>query len=448
MLKLLEDINATSKRKEKEELLKGYSDPELFKLVAKLSYDPHYTYFIQDFEMPIQYHDVETLEWALERLLVEFNGGNLRGDAAKERLTEILSSLSESDAEVFARVIKRDLRCGVSSSTVNKVWPNTVYVHPYARCSSFNEKNLSAIKAPFFAQTKMDGQYIDIIVNGSVEYRTRQGSYLPLNDEIMDDHFVEYSNGYVLQGEVLVIGDDGKYLPREEGNGIINSDHLDISKVVFVCWDMVDVDDFHAHKTNEVYEDRFARLSDTVDTLSKVSNRIKLVESIVCNSTQDAIDFFVKMVDMGNEGSIIKDFSYKWKHGTIKEQIKMKIIFDCELRVTGWEYGEKGTKYEHLLGKLQVSSEDGSVNFNVGTGFSDKQRKDFLEKVDEWVKRGKVVTVKGNGLVTNKLKPEYYSIYLGRFVEPREDKVMANTYDEIVEIIQSYTKTLQYINFS
>ena len=99
-----------------------------------------------------------------------------------------------------------------------------------------------------------------------------------------------------------------------------------------------------------------------------------------------------------------------------------------------------------MLGKLEVQSADGSVKFNVGTGFKDAQRQEFLLHVDEWIATGKIATIKGNGLTKNKLKPDFYAIYLGRFVEVRDDKTVADTYDEIVDIINAFTTTVEYIS--
>lgn len=445
MLQLLETLNSTTKRKEKEQYLKDCNDPELMKIISKLTYDPHFDYYIKEFEMPTQFKETESLEWALDKLVLEFNDGKTRGNAAKERLYEIMESLSYDDAQVLSRVVKRDLKCGVSSSTINKVWPDTVYVHPYARCSSFSEKTLSKISLPCYSQTKMDGLYLDIIIdNGVVEYRSRQGSYLPFNRNDVDSMLVDNAHGFVLQGEALLSDGNGGFLSREEGNGSLNSDDFDISQLVFVCWDIIPVSDFHNHKTNTRYEDRFDQLSTLITEMN--SGSVQLVDSIVCNTTDEIIDYFKLQIDNGNEGSVIKDKSYKWKNGTIAEQIKMKIVIEVDLKITGWEYGEKGTKFEHMLGKLEVQSADGSVKFNVGTGFKDAQRQEFLLHVDEWIATGKIATIKGNGLTKNKLKPDFYAIYLGRFVEVRDDKTVADTYDEIVDIINAFTTTVEYIS--
>lgn len=445
MLELLTDIASTAKRKEKESFLESTSNPTLIQRIAKLTYDPAYDYYIKDFELPDTFHGTNDIDWALDVLENEFNTRKVTGDKAKQRLQEVLSSLYEDDAEVVKRVVKRDLRCGISGSTINKVWKDTVYIHPYCRCSSYNEKNISNITLPCYSQVKMDGLYVDVICHdGVVEYRSRQGSYLPLNSD-NDSEIARVADGFVLMGEALVVGEDGKYLPREDGNGIINSDERDDYTIHVVCWDMVTYEDYIKKSSSLEYKDTLKAIQQMITELESVTDSFKMVETSVCHTTQDIVDEFKKNLNNGEEGSVIKDMAYKWKNGTSKLQIKMKVIIDCDFKIVGWYYGEKGTKNEHLLGGLELASSDDIIRFNVGTGFKDHERESFLEVVDEWVEQGKIVTVKGNGLVTNKLKPDYYALYLGRLVEVRDDKIEADSYDKVVEIIDSFTDTLKAI---
>lgn len=443
MLKLLEDVASTTKRKEKESILSETSQPDLIKRIALLTYDPAYDYYIKDFELPDSFNETQSLEWALDVLENEFNTRQVTGNAARERLQEVLSSLSRDDAEVLSRVVKGDLRCGASASTINKVWPETVYIHPYARCSTFNKKNLSNITLPCYSQVKMDGLYVDVIVSDMVEYRSRQGSFLPFNASSLDNDLSVF-NGFVLMGEALIKDENGKYLRREDGNGIINSDEFNIDDLVIVVWDMVTLDEFYDHKTKRNYNERFDEFKQLLSKCN--SDQIKEIETVVCHTKEEIIEEFKKNLNNGEEGSIIKDFTYKWKNGTIKEQIKMKIIVDVDMKVVGWDYGLKGTKYENMLGTVEVQSSDGSIRFNVGSGFTDIQREQLVNVIDDYVEGEKIVTVKGNGLVTNKLKPDFYALYLPRVVEFRNDKVVADSYDDVVAIIDAFTETLDELD--
>ena len=85
----------------------------------------------------------------------------------------------------------------------------------------------------------------------------------------------------------------------------------------------------------------------------------------------------------------------------------------------GFGHGAKGTKYEKMLGSLIVESSDGKVKFNVGSGFTDKLRENPSQFLD------KVIKVRYNDVVQNKDEPDFYALYLPRFIRVREDKTEA-----------------------
>ena len=79
----------------------------------------------------------------------------------------------------------------------------------------------------------------------------------------------------------------------------------------------------------------------------------------------------------------------------------------------------------------------------VGSGLTDAQHKKFFLTQDEMI--GKIVTIKGNDLVTNELKQDQYSIFLPRFVEIRDDKNVADTFDKIMATKDSIIDLLKNI---
>ena len=91
----------------------------------------------------------------------------------------------------------------------------------------------------------------------------------------------------------------------------------------------------------------------------------------------------------------------------------------------GFEHGAKGTKYEKMLGSLIVESSDGKVKFNVGSRFTDKLR--------------------DNDVVQNKDEPDFYALYLPRFIRVREDKTEADSYDKIVESLNAVDDVVKNI---
>ena len=105
----------------------------------------------------------------------------------------------------------------------------------------------------------------------------------------------------------------------------------------------------------------------------------------------------------------------------------------------GFGHGAKGTKYEKMLGSLIVESSDGKVKFNVGSGFTDKLRKNPSQFLD------KVIEVRYNDVVQNKDEPDFYALYLPRFIRVREDKTEADSHDKIVESLNAVDDVVKNI---
>lgn len=61
-------------------------------------------------------------------LLKQLSSRELTGDKAKFSISYFLESVSEATAEVFIRIIKKDLRCNTGKPLANKVWKGLIPV--------------------------------------------------------------------------------------------------------------------------------------------------------------------------------------------------------------------------------------------------------------------------------------------------------------------------------
>jgi hemerythrin superfamily protein len=93
--------------------------------------------------------------------------------------------------------------------------------------------------------------------------------------------------------------------------------------------------------------------------------------------------------------------------------------------VVDWEEGVN--KYTGQLGALVCESADGKVVVNVGSGLSDKQRKKFKP---EFI-IGKIVEITYNEKIAKK-DSDIFSLFLPRFMKIRDDKNVANDFEEIL----------------
>ena len=171
-------------------------------------------------------------------------------------------------------------------------------------CSAYDEKLVSKIKYPAFANVKMDGMRVNAIVkDGIVEFRSRNGKEINLLGNLEQD-FIKLAGGtnLVFDGELLV-RKDGNILSRQEGNGILNKANKgtisdsEASLVEITVWDVIPYDKFLTGKYDVPYKDRF----DDLMTMNEFnpSPKINVVTTIIVPNLEVARSFFNLMLEEG-----------------------------------------------------------------------------------------------------------------------------------------------------
>jgi ATP-dependent DNA ligase len=428
MNEIFEQLAATSSRLEKEAILKKHQDNELLKDAIKLALDPYIQFYIRKIpDYTISDEPKATLEKAFTVGLPRLYRRVVTGNLAISTLKHILEHLTESDAKVVERIIQKDLRCGVSEATVNKIWPGLVPTYPVMLASPYEEKSMLKMQYPALAQLKLDGMRFNAIVeNGKVEFRSRNGKQIDLLGNL-EEEFIELAKkissetktgNVVFDGE-LVVYDGDVIMNRQKGNGILNKavkgtiSTREAAMVHATIWDVIPVQSFKIGFFNKYYKDRFSMIN--VDT----PDRIHVVESTIVNNEDEARELFEQYLAQGEEGIILKDGWGLWEDKRVKHQIKFKGELECDLLCVDWQEGTG--KNMGRLGALVLQSSDGMIKVNVGTGFSDEQR-------DKYTKNntvGKVVAVRYNARIQDKKTGEH-SLFLPVFLELREDKDVAD----------------------
>jgi ATP-dependent DNA ligase len=388
-----------------------------------LAYDPFTQFYIR--KIP-EYERNETSHAAsLEGLLPGLQALSSRratGNAGIYHLQTMLQALNVNDAEVLERIIGKDLKCGASGSTANKVWPGLIAEFPCMLCTPSDEKILSKFKFPAFAQLKMDGMRFNAIVkDGKCEFRSRNGKEINLLGNL-EQEFVKLADGQnlVFDGELLVVV-EGNIQDRQTGNGILNKavkgtiSAKEAESVQATVWDCIPYHHFVEGKGSTQYLTRFAILES-----ASLPHKIRLVESSVVASLDEAEAIFERYLAQGQEGIILKDMSGIWEDKRVKTQVKFKAELDCDLRVVGIQPGTG--KYEGMVGALLCESSDGVIQVDVGSGLSDDDR-----RRDDYI--GKIVAVTYNARIKNKQGKQ--SLFLPRLIEVRLDKDEADSSEKI-----------------
>jgi ATP-dependent DNA ligase len=435
---IFDSLAADNSRLAKEAILTANKDNKELQRAIKLALDPLISFYIR--KIPAYNKKAKgsrTLAWAMDTIQNEFTTRNVTGNAAIELLTNVLESLYEADAGVVEKIIKKDIRCGVSEATANKIWPKLVSTYPVMLASGFDQKLVDKIKFPAYCQLKLDGMRFNAIVrNGTVEYRSRNGKELNIPSKLFSDALLKladiYGADYVFDGELLVVDSTGKPLDRKTGNGILSKgvkgtmSDKEAAMVRVTLWDAIPFTGFQAGVFKTPYNERFMQLMQNVDFVKGVSaigHLVDIVWTKEVNTQLEAQNIFEKFLAEGQEGTILKSKTNIWEDKRSKEQIKFKGELECDLIVVGWEEGTG--KNKGRLGALVCESSDGLIQVNVGSGYSDEQREEYTKKVI-----GKIVTVKYNARIKDR-GDGVERLFLPTFIEMREDKDLADSSKKI-----------------
>lgn len=440
ILSILETIAADSGRNFKIDYLKKHTDNLQLRHVISLALDPYTQFFIRkipSYETNIgRMDDRIDLDIAMA-MLKSLSDRSVTGNAAIDHLRDILSRCSADDAKVIERIIEKDLRCGVSDSTANKVWPGLIPEYPCMLASAYEQRLVDKVQWPALVQLKMDGMRFNAIVkDGKCEFRSRNGKLIDLPSELFHLPFIRmhkyWGTDMVFDGELLCIDSSGKPLDRKTGNGILNKavkgtmSPREADTVRAVLWDAIPHESFVNSKHDEPYDVRLAKLFNAIDDCkgtTLVGHLIDKVWSRPVNNQYEAQKHFEKFLAEGQEGIILKTKDGIWEDKRAKHQIKFKGEYEADLLCVGWEEGTG--KNVGRLGALQLESACGQLKVGVGSGFTDEDRERIGRDVI-----GKIITVKYNAIVDDK-RTDTKSLFLPIFLEVREDKTVANTLSQL-----------------
>jgi len=459
--KILDEIASESSTKLKEKILGSYADNKLLERVLYLAKSKRVKFYIKQIpEYTADNDQPQNLEWALDGL-DKLSTRYFTGHEATKWLQVLLSGISDDNAYVIIRIIEKDLKIGMGATIINKVFPSLVEKTPYMGCVPFDPDKAKNI---FFdpkskkvtnlnlgiSEIKADGRYCNVIVRGGeVELESRQGEPTILGECTLLTEFAKLDD-CVLNGELVMEG-----VPRHESNGIIMSlidihskmdsrtkaesdkkikafeeEHMTIEKALNLIkikvWDILSVDDYFA-KVSSI--GRMDRLNKLINTITSDFTSIEIVEYKIVASYEEAIAHFVEALERGEEGTVLKSFDGVWKNGKPTYQIKMKVEFDLDLKIVGFNYGGVGTKNEFVISSVACESSCGKLTANA-QGIKEAQMAFITENQDKLL--GTIAKVKCNGLSSNKSGGN--SVLYPVLKELRDDKLEANSFDECFEI--------------
>jgi DNA ligase-1 len=445
---MIESISAESSRTKKESIIAEVAtvstplNRTFFKLV-QLALDPRVRFNTRT--LPEVGHPEFSTVGFDECIAILGLLSGTRGTDNDVIAANMFSRLSARHADVIGKVLLKNLRIGATATTFNKFMPGLVYTHPYMRCSSFDLKFFGKhISLPCFSQLKADGRYLDVVVDADgVKYQARSGLFMDIESPWLDYAYSKYPSK-VFMGEMIALDENGVEYPREKSNGMLNSDEIveelaKSNRIRVYHWDVVELDEWLDGESKTPYSARLSQLQDIVSSMG--TDNISVIECKLCSNVDDVIDHFTEQLMNGKEGTVVKDLNLGWSSGTSKQQMKVKVEFDCDLQVVGTKEG-KG-KHVGRLGSIQCQSADGLLSVSVA-GFTDKEREQLWEARDQIV--GKILVVKSNGILPPTDLNDTYSLFLPRNGGGiRDDKDTSDTLQRVQEQFDAFVETFRQV---
>jgi hypothetical protein len=458
---IFDEIAAEGGTNAKVAILTKYVDNELLKRVLYLANSKRVKFYIKQLpEYSWINNGGETLEWALDGLK-RITDRSITGTDALNWLVVLLSGVSTDDAYILERIIDKDCKIGLGTTYMNKVFKGLIEDTPYMGAVSFDEKKARKVfekGAKGISQIKMDGRYCNAIIrNGEVEMESRQGEPTILTGTKFLEELTSFED-CVLNGELTIDG-----VSRYESNGIIAS-LIDIcskrdsrtdkendkkltnfedkhgsftgalERIRYTVWDRLTVDEYFDKSSKLKYAERLAYLERLIENAN--SSSVKMIESTIVHNYAQAMTHFQEVLAAGEEGTILKAWDGEWKDGKPTWQIKMKLEMDVDLRITGFNYGGKGTKNEFLISSFNAESSDGLVKTKP-QGLKEDMMKFVTENQDKLL--GTILQCKSCGLSSD--SNGNYSMLHPAFVMLRDDKDTCDSLESIKEI-ENMVKTL------
>lgn len=204
---VLEQIEKTSSSNEKKQWLMDNKDNNILFNLLYWTYNPFYHYYMNKIDLDCSTnknhkgHKHNVIKF--KRILSELNNRRVTGNVARDMVINFLKTCDSIEQKWYMRVLKRDLKIGVSITTINKVYDNVIGTFPVALAEN---PEIRVYPNNFCIDEKFDGyRCITDITRQNVAMFSRNGNELNGYDDIINlfskCHTSEYD--VILDGELI-----------------------------------------------------------------------------------------------------------------------------------------------------------------------------------------------------------------------------------------------------
>ena len=449
----IKQLNEDNGRLHKEDVLKkaltaanlGSEVAIRFLCGLKACYNPYETFGIKQIPESIGIVNAENPWDEFFDLLQALSDRRLTGHDARDAVNDMSYRFDSDEWNLFlAPILRRDMRSGVSATTINKIVEKTNFQIPIFSCQlATNSEGRPEMKGIKRLEPKLDGVRVLMIVQGQqlsarATCYSRNGkvfdNFEHIESQILDNvaelyaarHCVgglgsDLTQGFVLDGEI--VGNSFQELMRQARR----KENVAAEDSVFHIFDIIPLSDFNRGHWNSPLTKRINLLHAMQNAIDKMPNVELLPHIEVDLDTHEGKSqlerYAQDMVAAGFEGIMIKDLDAPYVCDRSTFWMKWKPTITVDLQIVGAEEGTGRNKGR--LGALVCAGEDAGreITVNVGSGYDDKFRAQIWADIT-----GQPVTWK------KKVKKEWVTMTeypsgqnpIGRMVEIIADAVTHN----------------------
>jgi len=368
------------------------------------------------------------LPWAaFKELCLGLSRRDFTGHAARDAIELALGASTKSQwNDWYRRILIKDLRCGVTETTINKVLkgrfshiPNIpVFECMLAHDGAKHEKKITGKK---LLEPKLDGVRVITVINPSNKTATmysRNGKLLENFAHITDaieQNMALFERAMVLDGE-MVSSSFQALMKQVHRKSDVQSEDARL-----MLFDILPLTEFQAGQSVMGQRRRSNLLRSMKEDFDKIGSIDIIPQKEVDLDTYigelEFKQYNKEAIDAGFEGIMIKDIDAKYECKRSASWLKMKPFIEVSLEVTAVEEGTG--RNVGKLGALVCDGidDDKRIVVNVGSGFSDSDRKEFWEDKD--VLPGQIIEVRADAITRSQDSEDTYSLRFPRFLRFR-----------------------------
>lgn len=391
---------------------------------ARLALDPMITFGLKQIPEKTD-ADGAGLPWDSFTLIITgFINRSLTGNLARDTVSKMMASATKAEWNGwYRRILIKDLRCGASEKTINKVvendYPNysiPVFACQLAHDSANHESKVSGKK---LIEVKLDGVRVITIVypDGRVDQFSRNGKEL-INFPHVKEQLVKVAGKFtepmVLDGEIM----SGSF--QDLMKQIHRKSSAKANDAVLNLFDALPLAQFELGKSATTQEARSEWLKTWFEANESTLPNVTVVAQETVDLDTEAGQKRYKEINAvaiagGYEGIMLKDLQAGYECKRSVAWLKLKPFIEVSLEVVDVEEGT-GRNIGRLGAIVCQGVDDGkTIRVNVGSGFSDSDRDGYWNALDSLL--GQIVEVRADAVTQN--QDGTYSLRFPRFLRFR-----------------------------